>query len=64
MDYRALIQNRKSFRAFQDKRVPARDLNKLNQYYQESVRRLFPEVKTQLQIFTTPARTALEGAAG
>lgn len=64
MDYRALIQNRKSFRAFQDKQVSARDLNKLNQYYQKSVRRLFPEVRTELQIFSTPARTALEGAAG
>ena len=64
MDYRALIQNRKSFRAFTDKPVFFGSLDKVREYYEKSVRRLFPEVKTELMIFGTNARAALEGAAG
>ena len=64
MNYSALIQNRKSYREFTDKQVPFSTLEALKVYYQNSVRRLLPEVKTEAYFFSTDARAALEGAAG
>ena len=64
MNYSALIQNRKSYREFTDKQVPFSLLETFKNYYHNSVRRLIPEVKTQLFFFGTDARAALEGAAG
>ncbi len=64
MNYRALIQNRKSFREFKNKQVTPGHLVKINEYYTSSVRRLLPEIKTELRIFGMDARPALEGAAG
>ena len=63
MNYSALIQNRKSFRQFKNKKVSQAQLQKLGDYYSH-VRRLLPEIKTQLRVFETGAREALEGAAG
>ena len=64
MNYSALIQNRKSTREFTDKQVPYSLLEELKQYYRTAVRRLVPELNTQLHFFGTDARSALEGAAG
>ena len=64
MNYSALIQNRKSYREFTDKQVPFSLLENIKQYYNNSVRRLIPELKTQLYFFGTDTRAALEGAAG
>ena len=64
MNYRALIQNRRSFRAFTDKQVFFGDLDKVREYYNHSARRLLPEIRTELRIFGTDARDKLEGAAG
>jgi len=64
MNYSALIQNRKSFREFTDKQVFFGELDKVRDYYNSSVRRLLPEIKTELRFFGTDARAALEGAAG
>ena len=64
MDYRALIQNRKSVREYSDKPVFFGDLNKIREYYNNSIRRLVSEIKTELLFFGTDARGALEGAAG
>ena len=64
MNYAALIQNRKSVREFQQKQVPFRLLDRVKTYYQQSVRRLIPEIATELYIFGTDVREALEGAAG
>lgn len=64
MNYAALIQNRKSVREFKDKSVPAKVLEQVKNYYRNSVRRLIPEIGTELRIFGTEAREALEGAAG
>lgn len=64
MDYRALIQNRKSVREFSDQQVFFANLDKIRDYYNNSVRRLLPEIRTELRIFGTDARAALEGAAG
>lgn len=64
MNYAALIQNRRSVREFTDKQVSYPLLEELKQYYRSSVRRLVPEIHTQLHFFGTDARSALEGAAG
>ncbi|MBO7252900.1 MAG: nitroreductase family protein [Oscillospiraceae bacterium] len=64
MNYSALIQNRKSTRAFTEKQIPYSVLDKIDRYYQGQARRLIPEIKTQLAFFGTDARAALEGAAG
>ena len=64
MNYRALIQNRKSVREFSDKQVFFADLDNLRAYYQTSVRRLVPDIKTELYFFGTDARASLEGSAG
>ena len=64
MNYRALIQNRKSFRQFKDKKVPPADIVKIQNYHHRGVRRLFPEIQTELLVFGVDARAALEGAAG
>ena len=64
MNYAALIQNRRSIREFTDKQVSYPLLEELKQYYRSSVRRLVPEIHTQLHFFGTDARSALEGAAG
>ena len=64
MNYSALIQNRKSFRQFKDKQVSSHDLDRIIEYYDRDVRRLLPEIRTQLHIFGVDARAALEGAAG
>jgi len=64
MNYSALIQNRKSVREFTDKQISFNLLETIKNYYQNSVRRLIPELKTELYFFGTDARAALEGAAG
>ena len=64
MNYAALIQNRKSVRAFQEKSVSEWTLGQVKNHYQSFVRRLIPEIGTELYIFGTAAREALEGAAG
>ena len=64
MNYAALIQNRKSVRAFREKQVPFQTLEQLKAYYRNGVQRLIPEIGTELYFFGTDAREALEGAAG
>ena len=64
MNYRALIQNRKSFRQFQDRKVSTADIEKVQNHYDRHVRRLIPEIKTELLILGVETRDALEGAAG
>ena len=64
MNYSVLIQNRKSVRAFTDKKVPTVALEEINRYFQTSVKRLLPDVQTELLSFGIEARDALEGAAG
>ena len=64
MNYAALIQNRKSVRAFREKQVPFQTLAQLKAYYRDGVQRLIPEIGTELYFFGTDAREALEGAAG
>lgn len=64
MNYAALIENRKSVRAFTDKRVPNSQLVELETYYYQNVKRLIPDIKTELLFFNDYSKEALEGAAG
>ena len=64
MKYNALIQNRKSVREFTDVPVSFTQLQTLKEYYVNSVRRLLPQIGTELYFFGDGARAALEGAAG
>ena len=64
MNYSALIQNRKSVREFSDRYVSFEDIDNIKTYYANSVRRLLPEVETELRLFGLDARAVLEGAAG
>ena len=64
MNYRALIENRKSVRKFTDKVVSKEILQELLEYYRLHAKRLVPEIKTDILVFDTGAREALEGAAG
>ena len=64
MNYSAMIQNRKSVRAFTDGEVPVSAIREIRNYYETSVKRLLPELKTQLELVSVEAKEALEGAAG
>ena len=64
MNYSALIENRKSVRSFTDKKVSVALLRELEGYYNRSVMRLVPEIKTALLFFDDSSKEALEGAAG
>ena len=64
MNYSALIENRKSVRAFTDKKVPASLLAELGVYFNRDAKHLLPELDTQLLFFDDSSKEALEGAAG
>ena len=64
MNYSAMIQNRKSVRAFTDKKVPYSVAQEIKTYYEKSVKRLVPELHTELYLFCDDVKAALEGAAG
>ena len=63
MNYTALIQNRKSVREFTDRKVDFALLERI-WTFEQTAKRLLPEIKTKLYFFGTDAREALEGAAG
>ncbi|MDD5824232.1 MAG: nitroreductase family protein [Firmicutes bacterium] len=62
MEYGALIQNRKSVRAFKDKAVAAATLDELKAFAAKSDR--LADVETELLVFDCEAAKALEGACG
>ena len=64
MNYSALIQNRKSTREFTDREINFGQLETIRNYYYNSVRRLIPEISTELRCFGPGTGAALEGAAG
>lgn len=64
MNYSALIENRKSVRAFEDRHVPTTILEEIRTYFTKSVKRLVPELKTMLYFFGPETGEVLEGAAG
>ena len=64
MNYIAMIQNRRSVRAFRSKEVSDATLAELRTHYERNCRRLIPEIATELVILDADAQSALEGAAG
>lgn len=64
MNYSALIENRKSVRQFTDRQIPSPLLAQISEYYLTSVKRLVPDLETELRILGSDAKEALEGAAG
>ena len=64
MNYIAMIQNRRSVRAFRGKEVSGATLAELRTHYERNCRRLIPEIATELVILDADAQSALEGAAG
>lgn len=64
MNYSAMIQNRRSVRAFTDQKIPFSSVQEIKTYYETSVKRLIPELETQLHLFCDDVKSALEGAAG
>ena len=64
MNYSALIQNRKSTREFTDREITFAQMEAIRNYYYNSVRRLLPEIRTELRCFGPGTGAALEGAAG
>lgn len=64
MNYSAMIQARRSTRAFEDRKVPASAVEEIRNYYETSVKQLIPGRKTELHIFCEDVKAALEGAAG
>lgn len=64
MDYSALIQERKSTRAFTDIPVPADKVAELVSYYKCNAKRLCEDLATDLILFDEDKKEALEGTAG
>ena len=64
MNYAALIDNRKSVRAFKTKEVPASDLSVLRSFYEKGCHRLDPSLPTELTVLDAACGMALAGAAG
>ena len=64
MNYSALIQNRKSTREFTSQEINFSQMETIQNYYYNSVRRLIPEIRTELYCFGPSSGAALEGAAG
>ena len=61
MNYIAMIQNRRSVRAFRSKEVSDATLAELRTHYERNCRRLIPELATELVILDADAQSALEG---
>ena len=64
MNYSAMIQSRRSVRAFRSREVSAETIAGLRAYYETEALRLFPEIGTELVIVGQEAQKALEGSAG
>lgn len=62
MEYGALIQNRKSVRAFKEKAVPAAAIEELKAFAAKSDR--LADIETELLVFDRETGKALEGACG
>lgn len=62
MEYGALIQNRKSVRAFKEKAVPVSAIEELKAFAAKSDRLV--DIETELLVFDREAGKALEGACG
>ena len=64
MNYSTVIQNRKSVRAFTEQKISYDIVQEIKTYYENHVKRLIPELHTQLFLFCEDVKASLEGAAG
>ena len=64
MNYSAMIENRKSVRAFEEKPVPASALEELRRFYDTGCHRLVADLPTELLILDSEGAAGLAGAAG
>lgn len=64
MNYSAMIQNRKSVRAFTDKQIPMSVVQDIKNYYENHAKRLVDTIGTELHLFCEDVKAELEGAAG
>ena len=64
MNYSALIEGRRSVRAFLDKAVPEELILEILEYHDKSCKRLAPDIDTALLILDKSSQSALEGTAG
>lgn len=64
MNYSALIEGRRSVRAFLDKAVPEELILEILEYHDKSCKRLAPDIDTALLILDESSQSALEGTAG
>ena len=64
MNYSALIEGRRSVRAFLDKVVPEELILEILEYHDKSCKRLAPDIDTALLILDESSQSALEGTAG
>ena len=64
MNYSAMIQNRKSVRAFRGKEVPNEALAQLRTYYEKACPRLVPEIATELIVLDNAGRDYVEPSTG
>lgn len=64
MDYSAMIQYRKSVRAFLDTPVPAAALDEINEYFYTDCKKLIPNIDVGIRIFKSDVKQKLEGNAG
>ena len=48
MNYRAMIQNRRSVHGFREKEVPREAIGQLRSYYEKTCPRLVPEIATDV----------------
>ncbi len=64
MNYSALIENRRSVRAFLDKVVPDEIIFEILEYHNDGCKQLTSDIDTALLVLDKSAQPALEGAAG
>lgn len=64
MNYRALIQGRRTCRIFSNEIVPSWLLQSLKDYYNSSVTRIIPELKTHLLFYDSKVQSTLLKACG
>ena len=64
MNYLERIEERKSIREFKNRDVSEEVLKAVSEYYDNDIKRLIPEIETDLIIMTDDARKGLEGVSG
>lgn len=64
MNYIKKIEERKSVREFKSREISQEELKTIKEYYNTEIKRLIPEIETELLIMTGDAEKKLEGVAG